>query len=174
MHSDNMTCTTAKRARDIDDVDEGGPSSPRLSATTTSDEFVHAVDEAGPSESSNQASKKRKRKQKIAVSPGIIYISRLPPGMTPQKVRHLMARMGEVGRVFAQRRDGASFGFCSSRYMLEYEISSSHADDQLREATTPTHTRRIPSMPPPISPRPGSSLQIRTLPRRWRRCSTPR
>lgn len=44
---------------------------------------------------------KKKRK-----SAGIVYISRLPPGMTPHKVRHLMAKWGEVGRVYAQRRDG--------------------------------------------------------------------
>ncbi|ORY32084.1 hypothetical protein BCR39DRAFT_524103 [Naematelia encephala] len=46
-----------------------------------------------------------KKKRRAAASPGIVYISRLPPGMTPQKVRHLMARWGEIGKVYAQRRD---------------------------------------------------------------------
>lgn len=46
---------------------------------------------------------KTKKKKKTA---GIVYISRIPPGMTPHKVRHLMEHWGEVGRVFAQPRDG--------------------------------------------------------------------
>lgn len=48
-------------------------------------------------------SKTKKSKTKTA---GVVYVSRVPPGMTPHKVRHLMARWGEVGRVYAQRRDG--------------------------------------------------------------------
>ena len=34
---------------------------------------------------------------------GIIYISRIPPGMRPAKVRHLMSAYGEVGRVYLQQ-----------------------------------------------------------------------
>ena len=33
---------------------------------------------------------------------GVIYISRIPPGMRPEKVRHLMSQHGEVGRVYLQ------------------------------------------------------------------------
>ena len=33
---------------------------------------------------------------------GVIYISRIPPGMRPTKVRHLMSQYGEVGRVYLQ------------------------------------------------------------------------
>ncbi|KAL1744624.1 hypothetical protein HDZ31DRAFT_38251 [Schizophyllum fasciatum] len=36
---------------------------------------------------------------------GIIYISRIPPGMRPAKVRHLMSAYGEVGRVYLQQED---------------------------------------------------------------------
>lgn len=50
--------------------------------------------------------KKAKKAKADAGTPGIVYISRLPPGMTPQKVRHLMAKWGDVGKVYAQRRDG--------------------------------------------------------------------
>lgn len=39
---------------------------------------------------------------------GVVYISRIPPGMRPTKVRHLMSMHGEVGRVFLQQ-EGASF-----------------------------------------------------------------
>ncbi|EEB90898.1 hypothetical protein MPER_10834, partial [Moniliophthora perniciosa FA553] len=36
---------------------------------------------------------------------GVIYISRIPPGMRPAKVRHLMSAYGEVGRVYLQQED---------------------------------------------------------------------
>lgn len=34
---------------------------------------------------------------------GVVYISRIPPGMRPSKVRHLMSAHGEVGRVYLQQ-----------------------------------------------------------------------
>lgn len=34
---------------------------------------------------------------------GVIYISRIPPGMRPTKVRHLMSAYGEIGRVYLQQ-----------------------------------------------------------------------
>jgi ESF2/ABP1 family protein len=34
---------------------------------------------------------------------GVIYISRIPPGMQPAKVRHLMGQYGEVERVYLQK-----------------------------------------------------------------------
>lgn len=39
--------------------------------------------------------KKQKRR-------GIVYISRIPPGMTPPKVRHLLSYFGEVERIYLQ------------------------------------------------------------------------
>jgi len=39
---------------------------------------------------------------------GVIYISRIPPGMRPSKVRHLMSAYGEVGRVYLQQEDAKS------------------------------------------------------------------
>jgi ESF2/ABP1 family protein len=39
---------------------------------------------------------------------GVVYISRIPPGMRPTKVRHLMGQHGEIGRVYLQQ-EGASF-----------------------------------------------------------------
>jgi ESF2/ABP1 family protein len=68
------------------------------------------VSEAGPSTApaTREALKTVKKKKKSAPSPGVIYISRIPPGMTPQKIKHLMARWGEVGRVYAQKKDGGS------------------------------------------------------------------
>lgn len=34
---------------------------------------------------------------------GVIYISRIPPGMQPPKVRHLLSAYGEVGKIYLQR-----------------------------------------------------------------------
>ncbi len=39
---------------------------------------------------------------------GVLYISRIPPGMRPTKVRHLMSAYGEVGRVYLQQ-EGALY-----------------------------------------------------------------
>ncbi|EGO27188.1 hypothetical protein SERLADRAFT_460142 [Serpula lacrymans var. lacrymans S7.9] len=36
---------------------------------------------------------------------GVVYISRIPPGMQPAKVRHLMSAYDEVGRVYLQQED---------------------------------------------------------------------
>ncbi|TDL29173.1 hypothetical protein BD410DRAFT_709584 [Rickenella mellea] len=36
---------------------------------------------------------------------GVVYISRIPPGMRPTKVRHLMSAYGEIGRVYLQQED---------------------------------------------------------------------
>ena len=36
---------------------------------------------------------------------GIVYLSRLPPNMKPQKVRHLLSDYGEIGRVYLAAED---------------------------------------------------------------------
>lgn len=41
--------------------------------------------------------------QAAAARTGVIYISRIPPGMQPAKVKFLMQQYGEVGRVYLQR-----------------------------------------------------------------------
>lgn len=43
-----------------------------------------------------EAFKKKQRKL------GIVYISRIPPGMTPAKVRHILSNFGELGRIYLQ------------------------------------------------------------------------
>jgi ESF2/ABP1 family protein len=80
---------------------------PRLPPLASLDDPVtdHARVRAAVSASDGEKPKRKKSKRK-APTPGIIYISRVPPGMTPQKVRHLMARWGEVGKIYAQKKDG--------------------------------------------------------------------
>lgn len=36
---------------------------------------------------------------------GIIYVSRIPPGMTPAKVRHIFSQFGDVERMYLQPKD---------------------------------------------------------------------
>jgi len=43
---------------------------------------------------------------------GVVYLSRIPPGMRPTKVRHLMSAYGEVGRVFLQQEGGFARAQC--------------------------------------------------------------
>jgi ESF2/ABP1 family protein len=38
---------------------------------------------------------------------GVVYISRIPPGMRPTKVRHLMSQHGEIGRVYLQQESAS-------------------------------------------------------------------
>jgi ESF2/ABP1 family protein len=39
---------------------------------------------------------------------GVCYLSRIPPYMQPQKLRHLLAAYGEVGRIFLTPEDAAT------------------------------------------------------------------
>ncbi|WVW83433.1 hypothetical protein I302_105454 [Kwoniella bestiolae CBS 10118] len=94
---------TNKRARSSEleqseDVGEFQLNEPSSSTSNVKAKFN------GGNEDKDVTVKKKKKKSKV-VTPGIVYISRLPPGMTPQKVRHLMGRWGEIGKVYAQRRD---------------------------------------------------------------------
>ena len=41
----------------------------------------------------------RKKKE---TTPGVIYMSRLPPFMKPAKIRNIFSQYGEVGRLFLQ------------------------------------------------------------------------
>ena len=97
---------------------------PHEDSALDDEELLDSSGEAGPStlptldhDEPEPSRRFKPSKKKHSPNPGIVYISRLPPGMTPQKVRHLMAKWGDVGKVYAQRRDGR----CSS-------LSSAGAD----------------------------------------------
>ncbi|GAA5906742.1 hypothetical protein JCM6882_003290 [Rhodosporidiobolus microsporus] len=47
----------------------------------------------------------RAMSSKKAKTPGLVYLSRIPPGMGPGKVKHLLSRYGEVGRLYLARAD---------------------------------------------------------------------
>lgn len=57
---------------------------------------------------------------------GVIYISRIPPGMSPDKVRHLMSAYGEIGKVFLQQ-EGTFGSFPVLReYLLPVQMPKRH------------------------------------------------
>jgi hypothetical protein len=84
-----------------DDYRSAGPSSSRQ---RLQEPLSKSLGEANPVRRRVLSTVKPKESNKP--TPGIIYISRLPPGMTPQKVKHLMSSYGDIGRVYAQRKDG--------------------------------------------------------------------
>ena len=47
----------------------------------------------------DQVSKKKKKKK---ITPGVVYLSRIPPFMRPCKVRHLLSQCGNIGRIYLQ------------------------------------------------------------------------
>ncbi|WVQ71473.1 hypothetical protein IAR50_001011 [Cryptococcus sp. DSM 104548] len=94
------TTNPSKRSRESD-VDPEEAEELNVASTSTS-QLPSDKQETGAS------STKPKKKKKKDVTPGIVYISRLPPGMTPQKIRHLMARWGDLGKLYAQPKDAVT------------------------------------------------------------------
>ncbi|KAK4686452.1 ESF2/ABP1 family protein, partial [Tremellales sp. Uapishka_1] len=92
-----MSETHSKRSRAEDGVINGDIASEAENAVASTSALPRAASTKKPSTS-------RSKKRKV-LTPGIVYISRLPPGMTPQKVKHLMGRWGDTGKVYAQKRD---------------------------------------------------------------------
>lgn len=55
----------------------------------------------GAAEAWNEKATRKKSKKK-KLTPGVIYLSRIPPFMRPRKVRHLLSKYGSVCRVYLQ------------------------------------------------------------------------
>jgi ESF2/ABP1 family protein len=52
---------------------------------------------------------------------GLIYLSRIPPHMKPEKVRHLLSQYGEIGRIYlVPEGTGIFLRFCVVSYGLIY------------------------------------------------------
>ncbi len=62
---------------------------------------------------------------------GLIYISRIPPGMQPAKVRHLMSAYGEVGRVYLQQEGISTLNnSCNSPIFMFSKMLNVHISDE--------------------------------------------
>jgi len=94
---------------------------------------------------------------------GVIYISRIPPGMRPTKVRHLMSQYGEVGKVYLQQEGECaitSFPVCSDLFSTsDFQTRRGHISD--------VNTRRRKN---PTLLRDGSSSRIKKSPDRLHPC----
>ncbi|GAA5882694.1 hypothetical protein JCM16303_006549 [Sporobolomyces ruberrimus] len=75
---------------------------------------------ANASSSSSSTTSTKKVKQ-----PGLIYLSRIPPGMGPGKVKHLLGQFGEVGRIYLARAD-ANKEVSSAKKYKQKERHQSH------------------------------------------------
>lgn len=81
---------------------------PTEDTTSEPDDLIEGMDPEGFSGPSEKVVKPLTREaleafRRIQDRAGVIYISRIPPGMRPTKVRHLMGMHGEVGRVYLQQ-----------------------------------------------------------------------
>merc|ERR1719193_1229819 len=64
---------------------------------------AQAVEEEVGSEVREEVTKEKIKK------PGVIYLSRIPPYMKPEKIRSLMCQFGDVGRVYLTPEDKTDF-----------------------------------------------------------------
>ncbi|GAA5928832.1 hypothetical protein JCM1841_003584 [Sporobolomyces salmonicolor] len=63
---------------------------------------------------------------KTAKTPGLIYLSRIPPGMGPGKVKHLLSRYGETGRIYLARADAGAEPLSAKKKSKQRERHQSH------------------------------------------------
>lgn len=78
--------------------------------------------------------------QAAAARTGVVYISRIPPGMQPAKVKYLMQQYGEIGRVYLQR-EGVHYPLSSPRsvalilstYLIRSQASISAQEAHVHE-----------------------------------------
>ena len=61
------------------------------------EEEVLATESSGEKDTATTTKKKRSKR-----TPGVIYLSRIPPYMKPHKLKHLLSPYGTVGHIFLQ------------------------------------------------------------------------
>jgi len=111
---DTSTWAKAEREGQAEGQAEAGPSSIPIEINSESEQQEEGLllddQEDDQDDEEEQPSTKRHRllspsleeSSKKKKSKGIIYISRIPPGMTPPKVRHLLEGFGDVERLYLQ------------------------------------------------------------------------
>ena len=113
--------------------------------------------------------KKLQRMKEAHERRGILYVSRIPPHMKPQKLRHLLSQYGEIGRVYCtpedraarsnRKKKGGNTGEpCSHR--LRHKVQGLHARARRCQAGCPAPAR--------IRARPAISAATISAPL-WRR-----
>lgn len=105
--------------------------------------------------------------------PGLVYLSRLPPGMGPAQVRHLMSAYGEIGRIYlelADKEKGASTRSSCSRRLAVRPVSLTLVKIGFPQASSAS--RRKAATRRTTSRRAGSSSWTSASPGPLPRCST--
>lgn len=115
-HSAFDAPASVKMSSEGSDRDESDSSSQLDEQSTTHDSSMLASKEDG------RVSHKRKRGAATELAPekladfaaaekrkGLVYLGRIPPGMKPIKIKHLLGRYGEIGRVYLAPEDPAAY-----------------------------------------------------------------
>lgn len=115
--ADNDDFGGADNEQDDDDVDHGGSDD-----AGSGDGGNAGNDGTEQTEADSQVGRKRKRVIATELEPeklaefnaaerrrGVLYIPRLPPFMKPIKIRHLLERYGEIGRIYLAPEDPAVY-----------------------------------------------------------------
>lgn len=91
-----------------DESDKEDPSE-RIAEETGEPEPTAAATHKKPSKKLKPLTQKQLlASQKASSKTGVIYISRVPPFMKPQTVKHLLSPYGEIGRIFLTPEDPAA------------------------------------------------------------------
>lgn len=67
------------------------------------------VKDSEESKEATQQKEKKKKKRKDADRSGVVYLSRIPPFMKPEQVRHLLSQHGQVRRVYLAKESEAEW-----------------------------------------------------------------
>jgi ESF2/ABP1 family protein len=105
---DNATTVSASEGTEDSDSNLDAKSNEDDNDNDLSDSKLIEEDEVEANGLSEEALKAYTAAQNRA---GVIYISRIPPGMSPDKVRHLMSACGEIGKVFLQQEGAFRLAF---------------------------------------------------------------
>ncbi|KAK4047901.1 RNA-binding ATPase activator esf2 [Microbotryomycetes sp. JL201] len=94
-------------AEDLQDSDERGSSDDGQESGSSAADKAVPGSKGGPSEfkTTLPAHLLPASSNKQKTTPGLVYLSRIPPGMGPPKVKHLLSAYGDVGRIYLARAD---------------------------------------------------------------------
>jgi ESF2/ABP1 family protein len=92
-------------ADDFNDEKTDNNSDKRIEETITHKETKSEKSISGTKKVKKLTAKQLEKEEKRIQKTGVVYLSSLPPYMKPQKLRQIMSRFGEVGRIFLKPED---------------------------------------------------------------------
>ncbi|GAA6060419.1 hypothetical protein JCM10212_002187 [Sporobolomyces blumeae] len=100
----------------------------------------HLAAASSSSSAADPSGSSAKAKQKHVKTPGLIYLSRIPPGMGPGKVKHLLSSFGEVGRIYLARADA---GKDQANLKKKYKQKERHQSHNFKEGWVEFLDKRV-------------------------------